>query len=335
MVYNFNMINAYATKKAKTKIEPFSYEENIGPSDVLIQISYCGICHSDVHLIDGDWGEVYPLVPGHEILGTIIEIGDMVTELKNGDTVGTGWQCSSCHKCKQCNQSNEHFCKENIATCMDHHGGFADKVVVNEGFAIKIPNEMNKPSTAPLLCGGITVYSPLKKYAEKNSHVAIVGIGGLGHIALQIAKAMGCKVTALSRSPEKEKESREFGANNFLLEPEINTYDLILNTAHVTLPMEKYIAALQPEGVFVQLGISPEPVTMNWSELIMNNKVITGSSTGSPDEIKEFLEFAHKNNIAAKIELMSMNTVNEAVEKVRSNKARYRVVLENDLTENS
>lgn len=323
-------INAYATKEAKKDLEPYTYEEEIKENDVLVAVTHCGICHSDVHLADGDWGNPFPCIPGHEVIGIVEAIGEKVTNLKLGDKVGIGWHCDSCNSCEYCNSSRETLCSKSQATCFGHFGGFAEKIIANERFVIPIPKEMNSAKTAPLLCGGITVYNPLRTYAKKGDSVAIIGIGGLGHLALQFANKMGCEVTAISTNSNKEVEAKEFGAHNFLTtNPNPNSFDLILNTAHFSPDMQVYMASLKPEGTFVQLGASPDPLTIGAFNLIDGNKKVAGSGVGSPNMIKEMIEFANKNEVYAKVEVVSMKDVNEALNKTRNNQARYRVVLEN------
>jgi uncharacterized zinc-type alcohol dehydrogenase-like protein len=324
------MIQAQVAKEAKSALQPFSYDEKIDPNDVLIKITHCGICHSDVHLVDGDWGEVFPCIPGHEIVGIVESIGSKVTLVKPGDKVGVGWQCNSCNDCEYCNDKEEVFCAENQATCMNHFGGFAEKVVVNERFTIPIPAEMDSAKTAPLLCGGITVYNPLSKYAKKGSSVAIIGIGGLGHLGVQFAAAMGCDVTAISTSKDKETAAIAFGAKHFLTTaPEPNSYDVILNTAHFSPDMKVFMASLKPKGTFVQLGVTPEDFVFDSGSVIGGNKIFTGNGYGTPEAIKEMILFAHTHGVEAKVEVVPMSDANAALDKTRKNQARFRMVLEN------
>lgn len=324
------MIKAFVTREAKAKFEPFEYEEEINEYDVLVTVDVCGVCHSDIHLADGDWGEVFPLVPGHEIIGTIKKVGDGVDDLKIGQRVGVGWQCNSCGVCEYCKKGEETFCSQNQATCVGHYGGFAQEVVANSRFVIPIPDVLDSAATAPLMCGGVTVYTPIDRYVKAGDHVAVVGIGGLGHMAIQIAKAKGCKVTAISTSADKEDLARQFGADEFAVKPKEDTYNLVLNTAHVVLPMADYIKALCGNGTFVQLGALQEPLCIeNVFDLFHGNKQVAGSGVGHPAKIKELLELAAEHNIAAQVEIMDMDKVNEAMDIVRENSARFRVVLKN------
>ena len=322
-------IQGYAAQEAKGRLEPFAYDADLGDHDVLVKVRYCGICHSDVHLADGDWGPVYPLVPGHEVVGEVVDLGGKVTLLRKGMRVGVGWQCDSCCGCEWCHSHEEVLCATHKATCMGHHGGFADHVVANERFALPIPSGLDGASAAPLLCGGATVYTPLREYAREGSRVAVVGIGGLGHLALQFASKMGCRVAAISTTASKEAEARAFGTHEFLVgAPAPGSYDVIVNTVHAALDMDAYVAALRPKGVFVQVGAAGEPMAISAMGLIPGYKKVAGSAIGHPGVIREMLDFAAKHGVAAKVQVLPLSSVNEALELTRKNKARYRVVLQ-------
>jgi alcohol/geraniol dehydrogenase (NADP+) len=317
--------NALAAHAPKTALEPFSYEpEALGEHDVEIAISHCGICHSDVHLVDGEWGDFFPLVPGHEIVGTVVA----GKAFPAGTRVGVGWQCNSCGDCSYCAAGEEVLCSENQATCQGNFGGFADRIRVDERFVFAIPDGLGSAEAAPLLCGGITVYSPLQRYFRKSSRVAVIGIGGLGHLALQFARAMGYQVTAVSRSPEKEAEARKHGAHEFLTgDPAPGSFDLVLNTAHAVLDMSTWMAALSPKGIFCQLGAAGEPLEVPVFSLIVGQRVVTGSAIGHPSVIRDMLAFAAEHGVQAQVEVMPMDQANEALDRTRRNQARYRVVL--------
>jgi uncharacterized zinc-type alcohol dehydrogenase-like protein len=306
-------------------LQPFAYDPPpLAPGEVEIAIHYCGICHSDVHLVDGDWGDFFPLVPGHEIIGTVVA-GEGVPV---GTRVGVGWQCGSCGTCEWCAEGEERLCAANQATCMGRYGGFADRIRVDHRFAIPIPDGLEGASAAPLLCGGITVFTPLCRYAREGSRVAVVGIGGLGHLGLRFAAAMGCEVTAISTRPDKEKEARGFGAHHFLIgDPPPGAFDLILNTAHFAPRMDVYLQALRPKGVFCQLGAAAEPLVVPSFGLIVGSKTVSGSAIGSPGGIAEMLRFAALHGIGAQVEVMPMERCNEALDRTRRNQARYRMVL--------
>jgi len=319
--------NAYAAKHAKARLEPFRYEPKpLASDEVEIAISHCGICHSDVHLVDGEWGDWFPLVPGHEIVGTIAA----GKAFAPGERVGVGWQCSSCGECEYCRAGEEVLCSKNEATCQGNFGGFADRIRVNERFAFRIPDELPTESAAPLLCGGVTVYTPLRTHAGMGSRVGVIGIGGLGHLALQFARAIGCEVTAFSRVADKEPEARGFGAHHFLTgDPARGSLDLILNTAHASPDMEIYLRALRPKGVFCQLGASPLPLVVPATPLITGSLSVRGSAIGSPSIIREMLAFAARHGIAATTRVVPMREANEALDTTRRNLARYRMVLAN------
>jgi uncharacterized zinc-type alcohol dehydrogenase-like protein len=320
-------IHARAARSAKAMLEPFEYEaRSLAAADVEVKVDCCGICHSDVHLVDGDWGDVFPVVPGHEIVGTVIAGEGFAA----GQRVGIGWQRGSCGSCEYCRGGEEELCPSHEATCMGNFGGFADRIRVNRRFAIPIPEALASESAAPLLCGGITVYSPLRRFAGPGSRVGVVGIGGLGHMGVQFAKAMGCEVTALSRSPDKEAEARALGADHFVTgQPPAGSLDLILNTAHNVPVMEPLLGALRPKGVFCQLGAAPGPLSVPPMALIGGRRTVCGSAIGAPSAIREMLELAAAKGIGAKVEVMAMEEANEALDRTRRNAARYRMVLKN------
>jgi alcohol/geraniol dehydrogenase (NADP+) len=321
-------IQAYAAEKAKGRLEPFTYDAELGEHDALVKVQYCGICHSDVHLADGEWGQVFPLVPGHEVVGEVMEVGRGCRQVRKGMRVGVGWQCDSCGSCEWCDAHEEVLCAGNKATCMGHHGGFADHVVVNERFAFPLPDGLDGASAAPLLCGGATVYTPLREYTREGGRVAVVGIGGLGHLALQFASKMGRHVTAVSTRADKKAEAVALGAHEFLVgTPKPESFDVIVNTAHATMDMDAYLAALRPKGVFVQLGVGSEAMKINAFPLIGGHKKVAGSAIGHPGVIREMLGFAAKHGVAARVQVMPLAAVNEALEITRRNEARYRVVL--------
>jgi uncharacterized zinc-type alcohol dehydrogenase-like protein len=319
--------HAYAATRARARLEPFRYEPRpLEADEVEIAISHCGICHSDVHLVDGEWGDWFPLVPGHEIVGTVTA----GRAFAPGERVGVGWQRDSCGECEYCRGGEEVLCPKHEATCQGNFGGFADRIRVNERFAFRIPDRLPSANAAPLLCGGITVYTPLWTFAGRGSRVGVIGIGGLGHLALQFAKALGCEVTAFSRVPDKDAEALQFGADRFTTGgPEKGSLDLILNTAHAAPDMDLYLSALRPKGVFCQLGAPPMPLAVPSLPLITGSRSVTGSAIGNPAAIREMLAFAAEHRITAKVEVVPMREANEALDRTRRNLARYRMVLEN------
>jgi len=332
-------VNAYAAMNKGEKLTEFKYDPKaVESQEVEVKITHCGICHSDVHLIDDDWGfSAFPLVPGHEVVGIVSKVGIDVKRLKEGDRVGIGWQSDSCHECEWCDKGEENLCNQSQPTCVGRYGGFADSIIADSRFAFKIPDALESENAAPLLCGGITVYSPMKLFGLQSHHkVGVIGIGGLGHLAIQFAAAMGCEVTAFSTSPGKEKEAKSFGAHNFIvstdeqqMENETNSIDLIISTATAEINWTQYLNILRKNGKISIVGVSPGTLDIPPILLIMGQKSIGGSGIGGNPVMREMLEFAARHNIKAKTEVMPMDKANEAIQKVRDYKARYRMVLKN------
>jgi len=332
-------IQGLAAHAAGAQLLPFKYKvEDIAPNEVEVHISHCGVCHSDVHLIDNDWGlSKYPFIPGHEIVGTITAIGSSVTDRQLGERVGIGWQADSCGICEWCRQGDEHLCAKSQPTCIGRNGGYADAIRVNARFAIPVPEVLISENVAPLLCGGITVYSPLRNHlARPSSRVGVIGIGGLGHMAIQFARAFGCEVTAFSTSKDKEAEARELGAHNFIntldtgaLKKVASSFDLILSTVSADQDFQGFVNALRPKGTLVILGASPSPLQIAGFSLISGQKAVAGSPSGSPRDLHEMLDVAARHNVKAITESFKMKDANEAVKRVKNNKVRYRAVLAN------
>jgi alcohol/geraniol dehydrogenase (NADP+) len=328
--------HARAAHSKRSSLKPFVYEPApLGPHDAEIRISHCGICHSDVHLVDGDWDSgSYPMVPGHEIVGTIAAVGPEVEHLEAGQRVGVGWQRGACLACEACGSGEENLCAKSTATCVGHHGGFADRIRVDGRFAFPIPEGLASESAAPLLCGGATVYSPLRRWARPSMRVGVVGIGGLGHLALQFASAMGCEVTAISSTPDKEEEARSFGAHRFLAtrEPKAlpsaaSSLDFILSTVFVTPDWEALVGALRPNGVLCLVGATSEPLEVHAFTLQDAQKTVTGSTTSGRPAIREMLAFAARHRVAARVQVRPLAEADAALGEVRKGRARYRVVL--------
>lgn len=329
-------IKSYAALEAKVPLTEFEYSAiPLGTHDLRIKVTHCGICHSDIHLIDNDWNSSqYPLVPGHEIIGIVSDFGNKVTDFKIGDRVGIGWQCDACFRCEWCLQSKENLCAHGQATAVGHYGGFGEYVQTNQRFAFKIPENLSSETAAPLLCGGITVYSPLHNcHITPNMKVAVVGIGGLGHLALQFYHAFGCEVTALSSNSSKEKDAYQFGAHHFEVTQEemffnqhASQYDFIISTVPHILPWEKYLSLLRPMGQLCIVGVAEE-IKFNPMSIIVGNKRVCGSGIGDTKTIKEMLAFASLHQIKAKTEIFSIHEINRALNLVRENKVYYRGVL--------
>jgi len=279
----------------------------------------------------------YPFIPGHEIVGTVTGVGSEVTDRTLGERVGIGWQADSCGICEWCRQGDEHLCAKAQPTCVGRNGGYADAIRVNAKFAIPVPEGLESENVAPLLCAGITVYSPLRNWlARPSSHVGVVGIGGLGHLGLQFARAFGCEVTAFSTSKDKEAEARELGAHNFVntrengeLKKAAGSLDLILSTVSADQDFQSFVSLLRPKGTLVVLGASPSPMQIAAFSLIGGQKAIAGSPSGSPRDLHEMLGVAARHKVKAITEKFAMKDANKAVEKVKKNQVRYRAVLAN------
>lgn len=341
-----SIVRGYAARAVGQPLEPFTYESpKLGAHDVRVSVTHCGVCHTDIHAIDDYYGITeYPFVPGHEIVGYVSELGQAATGLKEGDRVGIGWQGRSCMECEWCLKGEEQLCRDiETRATWKPYGGFSSSVVVDSRFAYRLPNESTSEVAAVLMCAGVTVYSPLRKYAEQSSKIGIIGVGGLGHLAIQFASALGYNVTAISSSPEKKDEALAFGADHFILSTDprerarmrqidgddpVHGFDLLLCTAIGKLDWETLMMALKKNGRLVLVGF-PD-VALNSTDLVAHQLSITGSFIGSRATMKEMLLFTHEHGIRPKVELMPMAQVNEAIKKVKENKARYRIVLVND-----
>jgi uncharacterized zinc-type alcohol dehydrogenase-like protein len=328
----------YAAKAVGQPLVPFEYEPpELGENDVRVSITHCGVCHTDIHAIDNYYGITdYPFVPGHEIVGDVSAVGPAVSGLKEGDRVGIGWQGRSCMQCEWCLKGEEQLCMDIVPSgTWVPYGGFSFSVVVDSRFAYPLPRAMPSQVAAVLMCAGITVYSPLREYlTESAPKVAIVGVGGLGHLAIQFAHALGWEVAALSSSPEKKEQALAFGADRFI---ETNNqaslrqfdygFDLLMCTASGGMNWEALLMTLKKKGRLVLLGF-PD-VTLNSTDLVAHQLSITGSFLGNRATMREMLAFAQDQGIAPELELMPMSHVNKAIKRVKENKARYRIVLVN------
>jgi len=332
-------IQGLAVHAAGAELVPYHYDPGaLGPQDVEIAITHCGICHSDLHLISNDWGmSQYPFIPGHEIVGTVAAVGKDVASLKEGQRVGLGWQSNSCGHCEWCTRGMENLCPQSEGTCVHRNGGYAERVRANARFVIPIPEALDSEHAAPLLCAGITVYNPLRNHGvNPSSRVGIVGIGGLGHIAIQFARTFGAEVTAFSTSASKEAEARALGAHHFVntreskaMKEVAGTQDFILTTANADQDWCTYIQALRPTGTLCFVGVPPSSVTMQAFPLISGLRSISGSPIGSPSRLREMLDVAARHGVKAQTECFPMAKANDAIEKVKKSKVRYRAVLAN------
>lgn len=328
-------ISCYAVMESGKSLEPFSYKaKDLGPKDIKIAITHCGVCHSDVHLIDNDWGiSQYPMVPGHEIVGTVAALGSDVTTLSLGQRVGVGGQAGACHECENCGKGQDKFCDAPVYTAVHDYGGFATEIHVDSNFAFPIPDSISSEVAAPLLCAGITTFTPLNRDVNASSKVGVIGVGGLGHVALQYAKAFGCVVTTFSTSPDKEEDAKAFGADHFInsrdseqMEAAAGTLDYILSTVCADLNWGEYLNALKPNGTICIVGVG-ESITIPAVPLIFGEKTITSSFIGNRSDFKEMLDFSARHNIAPKIEVIPMSRAAEAINTVRTSRLGHRIVL--------
>lgn len=337
---------ALQTPSAKAPLEPTTIERReLGDADVAIDIKFCGICHSDIHQVDGDWGRrLFPMVPGHEIAGVVAAVGSGVTRFAAGDRVGVGCFVDSCGECEYCVAGEEPFCVRGVtATYNDKdadgtptYGGYSDRIVVTERFVVKIPDALELDVAAPLLCAGITMYNPLKRWgAGPGKQVAIVGMGGLGHVGVQIAAALGAEVTVLSQTLSKEADGRRFGASHYHATSDKATFkalrgrfDLIVNTVSANLPVDAYLGLLKPLGAMVSVGLPVEPDTLHAGSLIGRSRVLAGSNVGGLPLTQEMLDFCAEHDVRPAIELIGAAEVNDAYPRVTGSDVRYRFVID-------
>ena len=334
------IIHGYAAAEPGGNFEPFEYEPKpLKPNEIGVRVVCSGLCHSDLHMLDNDWGiTTYPFVPGHEVIGVVREVGEAVTHLKAGQRVGIGWQSASCMHCESCRSGDNHLCGESEGTCAGRYGGFADYVQVDSRFAIPIPDAIDSRHAGPLLCGGVTVFSSLFHYGVRSTmKVGVVGIGGLGHMAIRFARAFGCEVYAFSHTAAKEAEAMSFGATHFINSRDENavgrvagSLDFILSTVFAQLDWGVYLNALRPHGRLCLVASPTEDISIPPMSLLLGQRSLSGSIIGSPQMLYRMLDFAARHDVVPQIELMPMAQINDAFEKVRRNEARYRIVLSNE-----
>lgn len=339
-------VHAYAAPSATEPLAPLTIERReVGPRDILIEIQFCGICHSDIHTARGDWGPAhYPVVPGHEIAGFVRQVGSEVTRHQVGDRVGVGCMVDSCRECDPCHDGEEQYCRQGATmtyNSIDRHGhttqgGYSTHIVVPEDFVVKIPDGLELDVAAPLLCAGITTYSPLRRWgAGPGKKVAIVGFGGLGHMAVQIAHAMGAEVTVLSHSLGKKEDGLRLGADHYFAtsDPETfqklaGSFDLILNTVSAKIDLDAFLSLLKVNGTMVNVGAPAEPMSLNVFNLIMQRRSYAGSLIGGIRETQEMLDFCALHGLKPQIELIPAERINEAYERVLASDVRYRFVID-------
>lgn len=332
--------NAYAAKTAKGPLEPFSFTPGeLGPEEVEIKVDYCGLCHSDLSMLDNEWGLTkFPFVPGHEVTGTVSSLGEEAKGLEIGQKVGLGWASHSCLCCHECLSGDHHLCPTVGWTIVGRHGGFADRVRAQWTWVRPLPEGLDMAKTGPLLCGGATVFAPLViNDVPSTARVGVIGIGGLGHMALQFANKWGCEVHAFTTSDSKETEAKQLGAHfvHNTKKPDAikklaRSLDMIISTINAPLDIPVLLDALRPKGRLHNVGIIPKPLEVPAFNLIAGQKSVGGSPSSSPVVIDEMLEFSARHSIAPITEMFPMSKINDAIERLRSGKARYRIVLIND-----
>ena len=331
------MIKAYAAFEPGEQLQPYEYDPgSLGVEEVEIAVEHCGICHSDLSMLDNEWGITqYPFVPGHEIVGVVVDKGALVHQFNLGQRVGLGWHSSYCMTCTTCMSGDHNLCAHAEPTIVGRHGGFADKVRANAASVVALPESIDAQTAGPLFCGGITVFNPLLQFdIQPTARVAVIGIGGLGHIALQFLKAWGCHVTAFTSNEAKRTEALELGAHNTLnsklpdeLESAAGQFDLILSTVNVSLNWNAYLATLRPKGRLHFVGATLEPLNIAVFPLILRQNSISGSPVGSPASIRAMLDFVAQHDIRPVIETYRFDQVNEALAHLAKGDARYRIVL--------
>jgi uncharacterized zinc-type alcohol dehydrogenase-like protein len=339
-------VNAYAAPSATDPLVPLQIERReLGPKDVQIDIAYCGVCHSDIHFCRGEWGEIpYPAVPGHEITGTVAAVGADVTKHAVGDRVGVGCMVDSCRECENCARGEEQYCiPGNTQTYgsigadgRPTYGGYSAQIVVDEDFVLRIPDGLSLEEAAPLLCAGVTTWSPLRHWnAGPGRQVAVVGLGGLGHMAVKLAVALGAEVTVLSQSLRKQQDGLKLGATGYYATSDKATFkelrgrfDLIVNTVSAPIDIGRFLGLLRTDGALVNVGAPPEPLPVPAFALVLQRRSFAGSAIGSIRETQEMLDFCAEHGICAEIELISADRVNEAWERVVASDVRYRFVID-------
>lgn len=340
-------IKSYAATSAEKPLGPYQLDRREpGASDVEIKILFCGVCHSDIHTARNEWGGTkYPIVPGHEIVGTVTRIGGQVSRFKVGDTVGVGCFVDSCGHCSNCKENNEQYCENGVSGTYNSflqdkktitYGGYSTHIVVTEKFVLNVSDKLPLAGVAPLLCAGITTYSPIKHWnVKKGDKLAVVGLGGLGHMAVKIASSMGAEVTVLSRSKGKEKDAQRLGAHHFEITTDeenmkrlANSFDFIIDTVSAKHDYNEYLKLLRTNGVMVLLGVPPTPSEVHAFNLIGGRRSLVGSLVGGIKETQEMLDYCAEHNITSDIELINIDQINEAYERTLAGDVHYRFVID-------
>lgn len=340
-------VKSYAAQSADQPLAPYTLDRREpGSEDVEIKILYCGVCHSDIHTARGEWGgTMYPVVPGHEIVGTVTRIGGNVSKFKVGDTVGVGCFVDSCGHCASCKDDQEQYCENGHTQTYNAYeqdkktityGGYSASIVVTQDFVLSVSDKLPLEKVAPLLCAGITTYSPLRHWGVKEGHkLAVVGLGGLGHMAVKLAASMGAEVTMLSRSPKKAKDAEELGAHHFKLTTEkdtmkelANSFDFIIDTVSAEHDYNEYLALLKTNGVMILLGVPPTPAAVSAASLIFGRRSLVGSLVGGIKETQEMLDYCAAHNITSDVEVINIDQINEAYERTLAGDVHYRFVID-------
>ena len=332
------LFSAWAARTAGGPLERFEYDPGpLDPEDVEIEVEHCGVCHSDLAMIDSEWGPTsYPVVPGHEIVGRVVALGAQAKGLKLGQRVGVGWHTKSCLHCRPCISGDQHLCPTRQATIVGRHGGFSDRVRSNWAWAVPIPDSLDAASVGPLMCGGITVFHPLMIHeVTPLQRVGVVGIGGLGHLALKFARAWGCEVTAFTSTASKREEALSLGAHRSVSSTDkaemkqiAGSLDFVIVTVGATMDWDALMGTLAPKGRLHLVGVVTEGVKVRTGSLMSWQRSLSASPTGSPGALARMLDFAARHGITAQVERFPMARVNDAIAHLRSGKARYRVVLD-------
>ncbi|MEZ2276214.1 MAG: NAD(P)-dependent alcohol dehydrogenase [Microcoleus sp.] len=338
--------NAYAAQNATNPLAPFNFQRrDVGEHDVAIEILYCGVCHSDLHTVRNEWqNTTYPCVPGHEIVGRVVKVGAQVKKFKEGDTAGVGCMVDSCRTCANCEEDLEQFCDNVIFTynSPDKHlggmtfGGYSDSIIVDEAFVLQVPKNLNLAAVAPLLCAGITTYSPLRHHnVTKGQKVGVVGLGGLGHMGVKLAKALGAHVVVFTTSPNKVEDALRLGADEVVnsknadeMKKHLNSFNFILDTVSAQHDINAYLLLLKRDGNLTQVGVPAEPLSLNVGSLIFGRRTLGGSLIGGIKETQEMLDFCGKHNITSDIELIPIQKINEAYDRLVKSDVKYRFVID-------
>ena len=310
----------------------------LGDEEVEVEVEHCGLCHSDLSVLNNEWGiSQYPAILGHEVIGRVTAVGRGAKGLRVGQRVGIGWNSGSCLHCRQCLSGNQNLCAQAEATIIGHRGGFATRVRAQWAWTLPLPEKLKFEDAGPLLCGGITVFTPLQMYAKPTDRVGIIGIGGLGHMAVKFAAAFGCDVTAFTSSPGKFDEAKGFGAHHVVssndageIKKLAGSFDLLISTVNAKMDWEAIIGALAPNGRLHVVGVVPEPIPVSAFSLIAQQRSVSGSPSGAPVAMETMLDFASRHDIAPQTEHFPMSKINEAFARLQSGKARYRIVLDAD-----